>query len=589
MANLATVTIQFKSQGSQQVANDTNQLLSLMKQLGAQFGIATTLADLTANAIMGIGKAFVDLTKSAVDSYKAFETNISALAIYNTTIQSTAAQLQRLRAIALQPGLSLDQVLKGVTYLEAAGFSAQIAERAIRVFGNALALAGKGSEDLAGVQLALGQIKSKGIISAEEINQIAERIPQVRRAMVAAFGTGNAEAIQKQGKTATEFITKIMDELDSKKGKLPVAAQTITSFMKNATDAFKYAAIIIGRGFADILNQNEGLKLAGTFFNNLKELAIEFSSVLSGIAKTEAFKELQKNLKDSLVIFHSLIPGMARSFAIGMSFVLAYTNQLLKAGNVIYNFFGQLFHEPIKLWEKELRGFMQFLNFAFIEPFQLLFNSIDLAFSKLKKFSSAPGTEANREASARVVVLEKQRAFLEKRFDDTLAGKRTGQTGSPLFKMLAGVADAAQGMLPAILPMNGDNDIVNKAFNIYDDIMKNKGFLSVLPPGLQAGKVGPSEDTKAAADDDKNKKEKQLKALQEIANNTKKANELTLRDLTYGGGQLAAQGLSRVEQSSARQVSSPQLNASNDIVRGVEKMIRMYSNSNNLNFSFRRS
>jgi hypothetical protein len=77
--------------------------------------------------------------------------------------------------------------------------------------------------------------------------------------------------------------------------------------------------------------------------------------------------------------------------------------------------------------------------------------------------------------------------------------------------------------------------------------------------------------------------------LQEIANNTKKANDLTLRDLTYGGGQLAAQGLSRVEQSSARQVSSPQLNASNDIVRGVEKMIRMYSNSNNLNFSFRRS
>ena len=81
----------------------------------------------------------------------------------------------------------------------------------------------------------------------------------------------------------------------------------------------------------------------------------------------------------------------------------------------------------------------------------------------------------------------------------------------------------------------------------------------------------------------------QLKALQVIGENTKKQNELTLRNLTYGGGELAAQGLSRVEQTSARQVSSPQLNASNDIVRGVEKMIRMYSNSNNLNFSFRRS
>jgi tape measure domain-containing protein len=584
MANLATVTVQFQSMGGQQVAKQTNDILSLMKQLAGQFGVATTLADLAANAVMGISKAFVDLTKAAVDSYKAFETNISALAIYQNSVQSTGAQLQRLRAIALQPGLSLDQVLKGVTYLEAAGFSAQVAERAIRVFGNALALAGKGSEDLAGVQLALGQIKSKGIISAEEINQIAERIPQVRRAMVAAFGTGNAKEIEKQGKTATEFITKIMDELDSKKGKLPQAAQTLSSFMKNATDAFKYAAIIIGRGFADIFDQNQGLNLVGTFFNNLKQIAIEFSSVLSGIAKTEAFKELQKNLKDSLVIFQSLIPGMARSFAIGMSFVLAYTNQLLKAGNVIYNFFGQLFHEPIKLWEKELKGFMQFLNFAFIEPFQLLFNSIDLAFSKLKKFSTAPGTEANREASARVIVLEKQRAFLEKRFDDTLAGKRTGQTGSPLFKMLAGVADAAQGMLPAILPMNGANDIVNKAFNIYDDIMKNKGFLSVLPPGLKPGKVGPTEDQKA---EDTNKK--QLKALEIIATNTKKMEEYTLRNLTYGGGQLAKEGISAVQMSGYQGVSSPQISGNNDIVRGIQKIVREYSNSNNLNFSFRRS
>jgi len=583
MANLATVTIQFKSQGASNVKKDTNELISLMKTLGAQFGVATTLAELTANAIMGIGKAFVDLTKSAVDSYKAFETNISALAIYNTSIQSTAAQLQRLRILALQPGLSLDQVLKGVTYLQAAGFSAQVSERAIKLFGNALALAGKGAEDLAGVQLALGQIKSKGVISAEEINQIAERVPQVRKAIADAFGTANTQELQKRNIPATEFITKILKQLE----KLPQAPKTFASILKNMGDAFKYAAIIIGRGFADIFNQSNGFNLLAQFFNNLKELALEFSAVLSGVAKTDAFKLLQKNLNDSLVIFHSLIPGMTRSFAIGLSFVLSFTNDLLKAGNVVYNFFGQLFHEPVKLWEKELRSFMDFLNFAFVDPWRILFNTIELGFARLKKLTTAPGTQPNIEAQNRVKYLEFQDKFLQKRLDDALAGKREGQVGSPLYKMLRGTAEAAQGILPS---MTGDpNNIVSKALNIYDDIMKNKGFLSVLPPGLQPGGVPPSPDTKAAIDDDKNKKEKQLKALQEIANNTKKANDLTLRDLTYGGGQLAAQGLSRVEQSSARQVSSPQLNASNDIVRGIEKMIRMYSNSNNLNFSFRRS
>ena len=88
---------------------------------------------------------------------------------------------------------------------------------------------------------------------------------------------------------------------------------------------------------------------------------------------------------------------------------------------------------------------------------------------------------------------------------------------------------------------------------------------------------------------DKKDKEKQVSLLDIIAQNTAKANELTLRNMTYGGGQLAAQGISAVQMSANRGVSSPQINASNDIVRGVEKIVRGYSNSNNLNFSFRRS
>jgi tape measure domain-containing protein len=552
-----------------------------MKQLGAQFGVATTLAELTANAIMAIGKAFVDLTKAAIESYKTFETNISALAIYQNSIAGTSAQLQRLRLIALQPGLSLDQVLKGVTYLEAAGFSAKLSEKAIAEFGNALALAGKGSEDLAGVQLALGQIKSKGIISAEEINQIAERIPQVRRAMVSAFGTGNAKEIEKQGKTATEFITKIIDELK----KLPRAPETFTSMMKNMADSFKYAAIIIGRGFSDILNQSSGLKLVGQFFDNLKQLALEFSAILSGVAKTEAFKELQKNLNDSLVIFHQLIPGMARSFAIGLSLLLALSNEVLKVGNKIYNFFGQLFHDPIVLWEKEWKTFVDFMAFALIDPFKIAFNFIEQKFYGLKKLASLPGSAAYRAAAAAETESIFQGKFLQKRLDEALSGKRASQ--SPLVKMVGGIGDFGQALLPSMLKSpNSSNDIFLKALNIYDDIMKNKAFLSVLPPGLKPGKVGPTEDQKAK--DDESKK-KQLKALEIIATNTKKLEEYTLRNLTYGGGQLAKEGISAVQMSGYQGVSSPQISGNNDIVRGIQKIVREYSNSNNLNFSFRRS
>ena len=84
-------------------------------------------------------------------------------------------------------------------------------------------------------------------------------------------------------------------------------------------------------------------------------------------------------------------------------------------------------------------------------------------------------------------------------------------------------------------------------------------------------------------------KEKQTRQLELIVQNTKTQNELTLRNMTYGGGELAAQGISAVQMGGFRSVSSPQINATNDIVRGVEKIVRGYSNSNNLNFSFRRS
>ena len=83
--------------------------------------------------------------------------------------------------------------------------------------------------------------------------------------------------------------------------------------------------------------------------------------------------------------------------------------------------------------------------------------------------------------------------------------------------------------------------------------------------------------------------EKQTRQLELIQQNTKTQNELTLRNMTYGGGELAAQGISAVQMGGFRSVSTPQINATNDIVRGVEKIVRGYSNSNNLNFSFRRS
>jgi hypothetical protein len=119
--------------------------------------------------------------------------------------------------------------------------------------------------------------------------------------------------------------------------------------------------------------------------------------------------------------------------------------------------------------------------------------------------------------------------------------------------------------------------------------MQNQGPSANIKDLFDTSKLGDFGKLEDLLKGDKSIKDKQTRTLDLIQQNTKTQNEITLRNLTYGGGELAAQGLSAVQMSGFRSVGSPGVNAGNDIVRGVEKIVRGYSNSNNLNFSFKRS
>jgi tape measure domain-containing protein len=576
MANLATVTIKFKSEGASTVKKDTNDLLNTLKGLAAQFGIVTTVAGAFTAAVAGLAYGTYKLSQASLAQYRELETLIRALAVYQNSVSSAASQLQRLRTIALQPGLSLEQVAKGVLYLEAAGFSASISERAIKAFGNALALAGKGADDLAGVQLALGQIKSKGVISAEEINQIAERVPQVRKAIQDAFGTSNTKELQKMGINATVFITKVIKELE----KLKKAPQTIESFIKNITDTFKYSGAIIGRGISDMLS-GQNTKIGTDLLFTIKSLAIEFSKMLSGIASSPYFQQIAGNLRNFLNVLKEAAPFIAQNFAIVLSGFLAISNAALKVITNIMNLLNKMFEDlynvlngrtdirPFDNLRKELErlvSYAQITKLAFKAVFADIVYYIDLALSKI------PGLKLKQPLE-----LTKREAVAANNYYNAAAEQLMQQGPTAGEK-------AIFGSLGALNPFS----IMRDAMAMSADAMRmvQGKFGGITPFGLDPGKQGPTEDAKAKDEEDK---KKQLKALQVIGENTKKQNELTLRNLTYGGGELAAQGLSAVERSGLRSVSSPQISASNDIVRGVEKIVRAYSNSNNLNFSFRRS
>ena len=156
-----------------------------------------------------------------------------------------AQEMERLKEVAKLPGLGYAETIRMSTSLQAAGFSAEQARKSMAAFGNALAIVGKGKADLDGVGLALTQIMSKGKVSAEEINQIAERVPQIRKAMEAAFGTANTEMIQAMGLTSGQFIRGITDDL----GKLEKVTGGLKNGTENLSDAwFQFKANVGGSG-----------------------------------------------------------------------------------------------------------------------------------------------------------------------------------------------------------------------------------------------------------------------------------------------------------------------------------------------------
>jgi len=198
-----------------------------------------------ANAVgaAGLAGATLALGRSIVQTSANFDSLKRGLTAVAGSAGAAERQLARLREVAKLPGLGFEEAVKGSVRLQAAGLSAQMAERALKAFGNALATVGAGREELGGVITALSQIQSKGKVSAEEINQLAERLPQIRQAMKGAFGTSDTEALGKSGLTAEAFIAGLVTQLE----KLPTASGGAQNSFENLADATKRLQDSLGK------------------------------------------------------------------------------------------------------------------------------------------------------------------------------------------------------------------------------------------------------------------------------------------------------------------------------------------------------
>jgi len=217
---------------------------------------------------------------------------------------AAAKEFNKLRKMARNPGLDLKSAVQGSIKLQSIGFSADDARKSMSSLANAIALVGGTGEDLAGVNLAITQIIGKGKVQAEEINQIAERLPQVRQAMIKAFGSADTEVLQKMQLDAREFVDGIVNEL----GELPKAKASISDSLNNLRDDFQVLAASIGVKLFPIFNKLMGVVLK----------------------IVNAFTSLSSAQQDSYIKW-GLIAAAAGPAAIALSHVVGVVHKLTKA------------------------------------------------------------------------------------------------------------------------------------------------------------------------------------------------------------------------------------------------------------------
>lgn len=443
------------------------------------------------------------LVKSVISASVEMDSLMRGLRAVTGSADAATAELAKLKEVAKLPGLGFQEAIQGSVRLQAAGLSAELSRESLMSFGNALATVGKGRAELDGVILALTQITAKGKVMAQEINQIAERVPQVRVAMQAAFGTANTELLQKQGMTAKEFIQGLVDEL----GKLEKVTGGAANAQENLGDTWFQIKVLMGDKvlptFVGVLSSLEAVlrNNIGSFEKLGMVMNTAFQFVVGLVT---IIKNLIVNNWETIKTF-GLIAGAITALAVTIGLL---TNPIVQIGLLVFAAI-----EIWKRWGTEIETFVAdvievirpFLNrllqwWAFqAEVVRIVFTAIYDAirdnFDKIVDFAKPVfdflseawafiGRQVNRVAGVIGDIWSKTQ--------DKLA-EQQGEGSSRIAGIMEEIGEAWERITNTDM-VAATGDFISKSINKIDDglgVMKKK-FLEIATVGAMA--VAPAAD-----------------------------------------------------------------------------------------------
>jgi hypothetical protein len=557
---LAEAVVKFKSEGVDQVKSATDSVGKSLDSLSKK-------ADNAGLSIKNIAAGNVVSTILTRLADGAFNLGQEVLQM-GMSFQTTNAQFESLGMnanatrdfigkVAAASTLTTKELTGLATSVQLSGFNIY---KVLPAFAKLADLAGKDQDKLQGMVRLLNVLKTGARPDQELLQSL--KMPTLLSEAGLKFDKGKLVGdIDK----ALEAVIKV---IESKTGKVSAAMnKTFEASFSSLVDQF------------DKLKETLGSKILDFAKPLVDSLTVVLKALTSGGTwdrflnqffnkGQEANKRLKNGLLDKETLF--AISDFITRILSNIAFLPERIDVVFKAmGPVIKDFFNKLQEDPT------IKGF----------------------FAIFRRIGQLENMASNKEKTDRALIdMERRGTITRQQSIGYSAGIRNPEVVKKLndYMKIETGAGATQGLFTKLDAISEKQ----RKFNASESLKNRSAILGMglEPPVVGQGKVTLpgtklGDDTQIGKDKDKKKKEseKSVSLLELISQNTQKANELTLRNLTYGGGQLAQQGISQVQMASNRSVKSPQISATNDISRGVEKMIRGYTNSNNLNFSFRRA
>lgn len=274
-------------------------LLSQLGNLSEVISALPVIGQAASGAFRAAFNPIASLVSRGFDFNSLMEKSRISFGVIMKDADGAKAHLEELAKFAEQTPFEFADVITGSRRLQAMGYTAQEVIPALRDIGDAAAAMGGDADVFSGIVTALGQMKTKGRLAAEEMNQLAERgIPAWRILS------------EETGKTI-EQLRKL-----SERGKLSgsVAADLIQQGLRRnyggMGEELGTTREVRESNLSDVMSRRSGEAL-GPAYERYKQAVLMATNTLGGDAAKSFTKSLAENSEFVLKGMEALIFGAA--------------------------------------------------------------------------------------------------------------------------------------------------------------------------------------------------------------------------------------------------------------------------------------